>query len=722
MVKKRTDPEADRREALMVRARKNLKRAEDAEFKIRAERKEDLLFMAGEQWPEEIRNSRNADKRPCLTINRIPQFVQQIANDQKQNRPDISVDPVGSGADQETAEAFQGMIRHISYDSRGDVASDNAFMYAAACGDGYMRVIPEYESEDSFDQVLKIKQIADPDSVFLDPMSIEPDGSDSEFGFILDDLTKEEYEAAYPDSGVAQGIDMLTQFAAKAPQWFAGENIRVAEYYEKEYVEKTLYLLEDGRAVFADEKKDRDKVKDTRRTRVPTWKWYKLNGVEILEETEWKCPWLPIVRIKGQEIMADGELHRWGIIRFLRDPQRRYNYLRSAEAEVIALAPRVPYIVADGQLDGFETTWDQANNRNYAYLPYNPVSNEGQAAPPPQRQNFEANVQGLIGSAMQASEELKSVSGIYDDALGSGSQERSGKAIMARQTQSHSANYHLIDNYHKSLRYLGLILVSAIPNYYDTAREVRILQEDKTSKLIKLNEPYAEVNSEGKATGKIKHHDTSKGRYDVVIHAGPSYQTKRQEEAAWLQEAIRGNPQMFNIIGDILFQNMDLPGADQVSARLKKMLPPQLQDEDGKPQIPPQVQQQMHQQGQMIQQLTGALHQVQNKLDSKTLELESKERIADKQILMEAASVLATLKSKEATSLLEHQVGSIQHQLTMLGQDQEPQAPGAGPSPGGATQAPSPVNPPATGATPGPAPQGQGGPAPQPLGSSMGTP
>ena len=559
-------------------------------------------------------------------------------------------------------------------------------------------MIPEYEDEESFNQVLKIAMIPDPDSVFLDPSSIMPDGSDANYGFILDDLTKEEYERLYPDSNVAQGIDMLTQFTAKAPDWFGGSNIRVAEYYEKEFETKTI-----------------TEGKKSRTVQVPTWKWYKINGVEILEETEWKCAWIPIARIKGQEIIVDGETHRWGIIRFLRDPQRRYNYLRSAEAEVIALAPRVPYIVADGQLDGFETTWDQANNRNYAYLPYNPVSNEGQPAPPPQRQNFEANVQGLIGSAMQASEELKSVSGIYDDALGSGATERSGKAIMARQTQSHSANYHLINNYHGFIRYLGLILVSAIPNYYDTAREVRILREDKTSSLIKLNEPYLEIK-DGKPTGKTLEHDLSKGRYDVVIHAGPSYQTKRQEEAAWLQEAIRGNPQMFNIIGDILFQNMDLPGADQVSARLKKMLPPQLQDD--KPQIPPQVQHQMQQQGQLIQQLTGALHAVQNKLDSKTLELESKERIADKQILMEAASVLATLKSKEATALLDHQVGSIQHQLEMLGQNGPPQGPGAGPSPGGAMQAPSPVNPPATGASPGPGPQGpQGGPAPQPLGN-----
>jgi hypothetical protein len=162
---------------------------------------------------------------------------------------------------------------------------------------------------------------------------------------------------------------------------------------------------------------------------------------------------------------------------------------------------------------------------------------------------------------------------------------------------------------------------------------------------------------------------------------------------------------------------MDLPGADQVSARLKKMLPPQLQE--NKPQIPPEVQQHLQQQGQMIQQLTGALHQVQNKLDSKTLELESKERIADKQILMEAATVLANLKSKEATVLLEHQVGSIQHQLEMLGQNAEPQGPGAGPSPGGAAQGPSPVNPPATAAPAGIGPQAQGGPAPQPLGNGV---
>jgi hypothetical protein len=100
---------------LLEQARKRFALAVEAESENRKEALEDMRFRSGDQWPAEIRNAREQDRRPCLTINRLPQFSRQIINDIRQNRPSIKVNPVDDQADVETAKIQQGIIRHIEY-------------------------------------------------------------------------------------------------------------------------------------------------------------------------------------------------------------------------------------------------------------------------------------------------------------------------------------------------------------------------------------------------------------------------------------------------------------------------------------------------------------------------------------------------------------------------------------------------------------------------------
>ena len=46
---------------------------------------------------------------------------------------------------------------------------------------------------------------------------------------------------------------------------------------------------------------------------------------------------------------------------------------------------------------------------------------------------------------------------------------------------------------------------------------------------------------------------------------------------------IQAVPNLFPLVGDLLVKNMDWPGADDIAKRLKKTLPPNLQEsEEGK--------------------------------------------------------------------------------------------------------------------------------------------
>src|SRR6202023_3496482 len=92
-------------------ARKRFKLAAEAESETRELSLDDLKFSVGEQWPAEIAKGRS--DRPMLVMDQIQQSIRQVCNEYRQQRPATQVNPVGNDADVDTAEIFQGAIRHI---------------------------------------------------------------------------------------------------------------------------------------------------------------------------------------------------------------------------------------------------------------------------------------------------------------------------------------------------------------------------------------------------------------------------------------------------------------------------------------------------------------------------------------------------------------------------------------------------------------------------------
>jgi len=655
--------EAKSDDAILAEALARFKLAEEAETEIRRLALEDLQFRAGNQWPEEVRAERDRDRRPCLTINRIPQFIQQITNDQRQNRPSIKVHPIDDQADIETGKVIQGITKHIEYNSNADVAYDTAFDSAVTGGFGYFRVITDYISPKSFDQEIFIKRIRNPFSVFFDPYAQEPDGSDANWCFIIDDLSSDEYKAKYKDSELAS-LDDWESIGNHTPGWVKEGHARVAEYFYREYKEETLVLLNNGESGLKSQLTALPEgvtIVQERTTRVPTIYWCKINAVEILEKTEWLGEWIPVIPVYGTELVINGKRTLEGIVRNAKDSQRMYNYWSSAETEAVALAPRAPFIAAEGQLEGHEREWQTANVKNHAVLKYKPVSAGGQPIGPPQRNVFEPAVQAITNARMLAADDLKATTGIYDASLGAKGNETSGIAIQRRNIQAQTSNFHFVDNLTRSLRHAGRILVDLIPKIYDTARAARIIGDDGEQKIVQVNRPFDQG-------GKPVLYQLDAGKYDVAIDVGPSFTTKRQEAAASMLEMSKAYPAIAQVAGDLIVKSMDWPGAQEIADRLKKTLPPGIADDPANKgqTLPPEVQAQMSQMNQMIQQLTEKLNIAHDKIDNKTLELESRERIEFAKIEADIQKTLAQIDSKESITLLQQEVASVRHRLELL--------------------------------------------------------
>lgn len=710
---------------LLEVARKRFKQAQDAEKDMRTEYITDLKFRAGDQWPDSIKTMRDQQRKPCLTVNRLQQFEKQVTNEMRQSRPAIEVSPGDHEADVDTAEVMQGLIRHIEYDSNAEVAYERGGTSVVRGGIGFWRVLPEYKDEKSFKQVLRIKSIRDAMMISIDPGSQEPDGSDMKWGFVFEDLPRSEFEELYPEmaSSSVEGFQALN---ATAPDWLNGSEVRVSEYYYFDYKDGWIYETKDGKVT----DKEPSSYKRKRAVKIPQLKWAKITGIEVLEgPLDLPGKYIPIVPLYGDEIVVDGQVIHEGIIRNARDCVRMSNYWASKEAEAIALAPKAPFIVAEGQVEGHEAEWASANNDDRAFLTYKPTTINEHLVGPPQRNVVEPAIQAISNARQMCIEDLKAVTGIFDPSLGNRDAAQSGIAIRSLQNQGQNANYHFVDNQHRSIRHTGRILVDLIPFYYDAEEVIQIIGDDGEASTVTINGPSGQKDPK---TGVDKIFDLTTGEYHVVLSAGASYQTKRQEEAAFLEKAVQAWPDLMKIAGDLVFRTQDSPGSEAIADRLKKLLPPELQDQDPNnpngqgPQIPPQVQQQMKQAQGMIQQLTQALHQALDKADAAQSQNDTKVQIAAMQEETKRLVALLAVNAKGAQVQLEHTIGSLDaqadrdHEMNMAQQAQQAQAQqqpqGQPGQPGAPAPAPTQIQPPPTtsgspaGGSPGD-PNNAGGPA-----------
>lgn len=543
---------------------------------------EDVKFASGEQWPEVIVKERERKGQPCLVVDKLNQYVRQVVNDSRQNRPSIKIRPVDSQADPETAEMMQGLVRHIEDRSMADVAYDTALENAVKGGMGYFRILTEYSHDGTFEQDICIKRVRNPLTVWLDPNCQQPDYTDAKFGFIVEELPEDEYKAAYPKAKTKSDIE--TDSTSKS-DW-VGEKIRIAEYFEVVQKDRTLHLLEDGQTATDEEYKQAQiegiqvpGIVESRNVPRNVVMWSKSNGIEYLKvPQEWPGKYIPIIPVWGNETDIEGEVIYTGLINSAKDAARLYNYSRSAFAERVALAPKSPYIAAAGQVENY-SEWQDANSTNYSTLTYDPVEISGTLVGAPQRQPASDIPAGFAQDMQMSEHDIQGALGMYSASLGQQSNEKSGKAIIARQREGDTGTFHYHDNLSRAIRHLGRILVDLIPKVYDSKRVLRIIGQDGETSNVTVDPQLPAASTK---IGSNTIYNLNVGIYDVTVSSGPSYTTKRQEAAEGMAQLFQGNPQLMTVIGDLFFRNLDWPGAEEIADRLKLMLPPNIQQADEK--------------------------------------------------------------------------------------------------------------------------------------------
>jgi hypothetical protein len=546
----------------------------DADSENRREAIDDLRFVHGDQWPEQIKSERERDGRVTLTINKLPQFCKQVINDIRQNRPQIKVRAVDDKSDLATAKVYGGLIKNIEAQSGADMAYDTAADFAVKCGRGFFRVSTEYADDSAFDQDIIIKPIRNPFTVYVDPNAVMPDYSDQRRCIVTERMPREKFEARWPD---AQSEWEESDQGEQSEKWCDDDTVRVAEYWEVIEEPQLVCLMQNGETFELPKGQDYKKFAakmakagnpciKTRTVKKRSVVQHIVTGREVLETNQWAGKYIPILVVVGEETYIEGERKLKSLIRDAKDPQRMYNYWRSASTEQVALASKSPYIVSDDAITDYEAEWSNANTKNQAYLRYKSGTERPTREPAPEPSA------GMLQEISSADQDLYSTTGIYPPSLGQKGPEESGRAILARKKEGDISVFNFSDNLTRAIRHCGRILVDLIPKIYDTPRVVRIMGVDGQTQLTRINQEYMD-----QATGKVVLHDLTTGKYDIEVDTGPSYTTQKQEAAESMLEAAKMNPMLMQVAGDLLIRSMDWPNADEIAKRIEAQMQQQQQ-------------------------------------------------------------------------------------------------------------------------------------------------
>ena len=589
---------------ILEKAEKHYKKAKDGWSEILTKARDDLHFLSDEpfsQWDEKEANARVTVGRPVLEVDQLSQFIHQVVNDIRMNTPAVKVIPEGEGSDVETAEVISGRIKAIEYKSNADSAYDMAAEFAVKSSIGFIRVDHDYVNDSGFEQELKIKRVINPAAVLLDPDSIEPDGCDAKYGFVLDEITKAEFERLYPDK---TPCSFGEENPNKTPQ--DDDKITIAEYFVIDDTIEERGLLEDGTA----EKYDgRKQYKSTRKIRKPKVLRYKLSGEDELEETSFPGKYIPLVPVYGEEAWVEGKRRLHSLIRKSKSSQRAYNMLKSSETEILLKQQQAPVQAAVGQMRGFEEDWKKPEKAMVLY--YHQTDAAGQPAPAPQRLNPPVVSSGFANASLDAENNIRKTLGMYNAGVGKREGQSSGIALKQLERSGDMASFHFGDNLIRSIAHVGKILVYALPEVEDTARIVNTINSEDEHKMVGINGAMTE--------GQERTYNLKGGTWGVRVIAGPSFTTQRQEAAAYYGEVIKSAPDLMPVIGDLVFKYQDAPGSQAISSRLKKLVDPKLLDESerDKNQPDPAIAQLTQQLQQVAQEAAAQIQQLQAQLDNK---------------------------------------------------------------------------------------------------------
>lgn len=608
------EPDTGTPDDILEDAKEAFKFADEHEAQNRKDALEDIRFgRLDEQWDPAIIKQRQDDGRPCLTTNLLRPIMLQVLNAARQNRPAIRCHPASDNADPKTAEILNGLIRNIEKTSKADVAYDTAVDGAISGGFGYFRIETRYTDDDSFDLELAISAIPNQFSVWGDPKSTAADSSDWNTAFITDLISQDDFEKKYKG---AQKVDWQTgSYSTLDANWREDAKVRVAEYWTREEVQRTILKLSTGEVVGEDVwNANQDTFQSlgvtviaSRPAKSHKVRQYVLTGAEVLEERDWAGRFIPIIPCYGEEINVEGRRYFRSLIRSAKDAQRKHNFWDSAATELVALAPRSGWVGAKGSFATDEAKWRSDNTVSWGYKQYDPVAGQ----PPPFRPQIDfAGAAAALNQAAAAANDVMAVIGVHEPGLGQPVDgEASGRALLAMQSRSDTSSYHFQDNQNRAIEHGGRVLVDLIPLVYTGERTIRIIG-DRGQRL-----PPVQIGAQPQPdplTGEIARvYDLTAGKYDVDIDAGANSQSRKAMSAASMTEFAQNYPPAAPVLAPRIAKMADWPDAETLPQELAGV-DPRLQALQQQLQA---AQQQIAQLGQQGQASQAALNDLQVQLD-----------------------------------------------------------------------------------------------------------
>lgn len=531
---------------------------------------EDLQFFVGNQWDDPVVARRQAAKKPVMTINRLPAFVAQILGSRRLNETDIKI-AADTGGDVGVAQVREGIIRNIQKVSRADFAYDMALAGSVTCGVGNFKLDLDYANDSPRgEQEMKIEPITDHLSVVWDRNMTDSTGEDATRCFVIESMSLQDFYQAWPWANPSDvPLDYNMRGDLRMTGWVSNNDVRVAEYWRMRKHKRMIAELLNGSAVDITDLEDPDMISSIaqwkngapiiREVMRPYAQMYTCSGTQILSGPyNLLISRVPVYRVPGWEMRVGEWRHRWGLIRFLKDPQKLHNFWRSVVAEKLMQTPRAVWLAKDNAVSGREEKFRQSHLSDDPLLIWN-----GQAGDKPERLDPAQMEQALMSQAELTSQDIKDVSNIHEANLGMPSNEVSQVAIMARQRVSDTGTIIYHDNLAKAQEACGRTMNELIPQTYDTPRVVKVMGID--------GKAYQQAINDFDNPQSI---DITTGKYDVTCGVGPSYATKRIEQAASILGMSQSMPQILSLAADLIVEAQDWPQADKIATRLKNAMPP----------------------------------------------------------------------------------------------------------------------------------------------------
>lgn len=668
---------------------------------IYAEGAIDMRYLSGDPWEPDDREAREKAGRPVLALDELGQYINELVNSVRQNKRGGVVTPIGEGANAQTAEFRQNLLRQIEYRSNAPqgayvTMAENAFQRSY----GYLRINADYVSTLSDHQELFIDPIPNPDMVLPDPDILKPDGADMRYLFNREWWSVKDFLKKFPDATITD----FSAYASTLPKWVSPDSQRVllAEYWTMKEQDDTLLTLApppqppqpppsapgglngapppppppqgqpmptgillshataqgltyDKAAKTVTIGGATIQVLKTRPVQVPSVYMYLTNGIEVLEKTEWPGACIPFVCCYGkilylQQGIGGTTRKIMSAIRLARDPYMLYCYYRTCQAELVGATTKNPVWAYEGQLSQAQQVAVQKSlHEPVAVLTAKATTPEtGQAILPlPQQNRFEPPIQALELGAEGARRAIQAAMG--SSLLPTQAQrqnEKSGIALKAIDDMRQRGLFHFIDHYEASVLRTLYIVNDLIPHYYDAARDVTVRDDAGEPDQVRINDANAPSPL-----------DATIGLHDVTLSVGPSKDSEIEASSDFADQLAQ-NPQLSLPLMPLIIKLKNLgPVGDEMIKVAKAILPPQIaaayaDDQNGQPAPNPQLIQMQHQLQAAMQEIQQLKSGDASKLQIAQLDNETKLKIA----ALNAQVAGATTEAKINASAAEAQI------------------------------------------------------------------